>query len=267
MAPIPADLPPRTCLVWWAARDAARTQSTALLDPGERARYERFRLPADAERLLVGVSVAKHVLAPLLGRPPVDVVLDRTCPGCGAPHGKPRVAGAELSISHSGDRVVVAVTRGASVGVDVEAAASGSALLRSATAVLTARELESWRQLPPDRRQPALVATWTWKEAVLKATGDGLAIRLTELGVSAPDRPPALVEWTAARPRPPATLYRLSPGDGFAAGLAILDRAPYRVIERDAGPILEAPPDDDGPGNLARSGTLGKDSHSMEPTR
>jgi 4'-phosphopantetheinyl transferase len=70
----------------------------------------------------VGTALARLVLAAQLDRRPDRLPFDRTCPFCGAGHGKPRLAasGLDFSISHSGARLAVAVVREALVGVDVE---------------------------------------------------------------------------------------------------------------------------------------------------
>ena len=66
-------------------------------------------------------------VAPQLGqhvhqRRPGDVPVERTCPDCGRPHGRPRLdlpGAPQLSVSHSGLLVVVAAHDGP-VGVDVQ---------------------------------------------------------------------------------------------------------------------------------------------------
>jgi 4'-phosphopantetheinyl transferase len=231
---------PRTCLVWWATRAAAHPRLTRLLDPHERLRYDRFRNRADADRMLVGVALAKTLAGHSLGVPPQALVLDRTCAGCGAPHGKPRLPGLQLSVAHAGDRIVVAVSGDAAVGVDVEPVDGASVLLDSPGAVLTPRELAGWQALDPERRPAALTAVWVWKESVLKATGDGLSVPLNRLGIDlGPDGDrPALREWSAAPPRPPARLFPLALGDGYVAGLTVLDADCCLVLQQDVSWLL-----------------------------
>ena len=100
---------------------------------------------------------------------------------------KPRLVGSEgvdFSISHSGDAVLVAVARGVRVGADVEAApfaAFDSKALRRR--MLTPAEAE---ELPRLRPEDARTRLWTAKEAVAKATGEGLASDFRTLAVSAP---------------------------------------------------------------------------------
>jgi hypothetical protein len=50
------------------------------------------------------------------------VVVDRSCPSCGRHHGRPHLPGTglDVSISHSGATVAVAVSNAGPVGVDAQ---------------------------------------------------------------------------------------------------------------------------------------------------
>ena len=74
----------------------------------------------DKDRFLLGCAVTRRVLGIQLMIPPSDVRLDRTCEDCGRPHGKVKVEGMQLSVSHSGDLIGVAFHPTAPVGLDVE---------------------------------------------------------------------------------------------------------------------------------------------------
>ncbi|SEF88838.1 4'-phosphopantetheinyl transferase [Thermomonospora echinospora] len=209
-----------------------------LLDEVERARRERYVRPADRDRFTVGVAVTRLAAGALLGVAPERVPLDRTCAGCGAPHGRPVIdGGPHLSVSHSGERVVVALT-GGPVGVDVEEDA-GRLTEGVAGQLLGPDEAADLRDLGPAARRRGLLEYWTRKEAVLKATGDGLRVPLTDLRMSAPDEPPRLLAW---EDRPGLagrlTLRTLTPGPGYAACLALIDQPDARIREESAGPLL-----------------------------
>jgi 4'-phosphopantetheinyl transferase len=88
-------------------------------------------------------------------------------------------------------------------------------------------------------RAAGLLAYWTRKEAVVKATGEGLRVPLTDLHVSAPDQSPRLLAWYG---RPELTgrlqLHALNPGPGYAACLALIDQPHAAVYEIPATDLL-----------------------------
>jgi 4'-phosphopantetheinyl transferase len=221
------------CTVWWAEPVAVETPLT-LLDEVERERHQAYRQDIDKRRFLTGRMLAKTVLGGLLGREPAAVVFDATCEDCGRPHGRPRVPGAvpAFSISHSGDRIGLAVTAGAPVGLDVETAArrSDPTLIDYA---LNEVERATLAGLPDDERASAFFTFWTRKEALMKATGRGLKIALKDITLSGPGRPAELLASADAALDPATTrLADLAPGDGYRGAVAVLTAEDLTVSER-----------------------------------
>lgn len=224
----------QNCRVWWGHPADVRPEQVDLLNPTERQRRERYVRAADRDRFTLGVVLTRLILSGILGTAPEEILLDRTCPDCGKPHGAPRLpsdSGPYVSISHSGDRVAVAVSQYDRLGVDVEE-----------TGRLFGTDLESHVLSAAERARgdhSGLVTYWTRKEAILKATGDGLRIPMTELTVSAPAEPPRLLAW-GSRPRQVEriTMHALDPGSGYAACLALIDQPDVRVHEEQAAPLL-----------------------------
>jgi 4'-phosphopantetheinyl transferase len=226
--------------VWWAAPDDARAWHLELLDEGERARHAALARPADRARFLVGCALLRLVLAAHVGEPPARVALSRDCDRCGRPHGRPRLVGGriEVSVSHSGERTVVAVALDHPVGVDVERDDEVLDVDAIARRLLTPAEAVAYSALPPADRRRGLLTYWTRKEAALKATGDGLRVAPSRLTVSGPDEEPRLLAW---RGRPELagrmTLHRLHAGPDHVASLAVLGTG-VEVSELDGRPIL-----------------------------
>ncbi|HEX6518688.1 MAG TPA: 4'-phosphopantetheinyl transferase superfamily protein [Streptosporangiaceae bacterium] len=269
-----------TAHVWWARRQDASLRLAALLDDTERQRWTAYRREEDRQRFLVGCTLTKTALASYQpGRHPADVRLDRTCAQCGKPHGKPRVAdgdpelgGLELSVSHSGDRIAVAVARATPVGVDVEDA-SPSARRRAPAGddqrgpagddqrgpaghdqrglggddqrgleryVLSEAELAAIdREQPdPDTRRRYFLVTWTRKEAVTKATGDGLRVSFRQVVLSSPAAPPDVLAWPYPQPPDSVSLFDLHADEGYVAALAVIGRCDS-VVSRSGTALLE----------------------------
>ena len=92
--------------------------------------------------------------------------------------------------------------------------------------------------LAPAARSAGFYRYWTRKEAVLKASGDGLSVSPTRIAVSAPGSPAALTGW-AGGGRPAATIHLqdLDPGSGYAAALASIG-APLEPCEHDAAALM-----------------------------
>jgi 4'-phosphopantetheinyl transferase len=224
-------LAPGVCRVWWARAGDVDARHDALLAPDDLARRARLRREADRRLLTAAWALARIVLGDVLGVPPAEVPVDRTCPRCGEPHGRPELAGVpgpRFSVSHSGDCVAVAVCRSAPVGVDVEALGRfGPAELADVAAAVLA---------PGEHAGSArgLTTTWTRKEALLKATGEGLSSPLDRVVLSAPDAPPRVLRWDGG----PARLHDLHPPAGHVGALAVLGHAPQRVVEDDGAPLL-----------------------------
>ncbi len=235
------------CQVWWACPGEVTAGHLVMLDPAERGRHAGYLRAADRDRFAAGVAITRLVLGSLTGLPPARVPLDRSCAACGQPHGPPRLTDCPryrrpgLSISHSGDRVVLAVAAGGAVGVDVELPGPAVDIAAVASYALAAGEQALLRQLPPAGQLAGFASIWTRKEAVVKATGDGLRARLADLIVSGPTAEPRLLRWDQ-RPDIPAraTLRTLSPGGGYVACVALLDQPSAAIRELSASALLRA---------------------------
>jgi 4'-phosphopantetheinyl transferase len=240
--PLPA-LVPGVCQVWWVRLDEVGPEHDALLGPEDRQRRARFLRADDRQRVTAGVAVARIVLGVHAGCAPGRLRIDRTCALCGGPHGKPRlleVPDLHFSVSHSADCVVVAVNRGAPVGVDVEQVGSWDAADLDEVALLTlAREERAvLARSPGDRRAAVFTTYWTRKEAAVKATGAGLTAPLDEIVVSPPTSPPRVLRWGAPEGGDPPALRTLRPPPGFVSALAVAGEASTGVVEAAAGPLL-----------------------------
>jgi 4'-phosphopantetheinyl transferase len=228
------------CDVWWAHPTAETPALYGLLDEVERGRYAGYRREADKLRFLTGRSLIRGVAARSLGVPPSDVVLDSSCFDCGKPHGKPRVVGSslEVSISHSGDWVVLAVTEGAPVGVDVEELRDAS-VDELAGICFSPDELATFRALPADSRRGAFFTYWARKEAVVKATGKGMTVPMTKLTLTAHDEPPRLVASATTEVDPAVThMTDLDRGPDYRACVTVFTDTPPEVQQQEATPLL-----------------------------
>ncbi|GGV11988.1 4'-phosphopantetheinyl transferase [Actinomadura cremea] len=215
---------------WSAPADEPHMRD--LLHAAELARYDRFARPEDKARFVTGRFLARTALADRTGLPPGSLAFTTECPHCGADHGKPRLPGHDIdfSLSHSGDRVVLAVAEGVRLGVDVERE-SDRDIDRLAEMVLSAPERETFTALPAERRKRAFHSYWSRKEAILKATGHGLAAPMSAIRLSAPDDPPEVLAWDDDAAVAPVRLADLAPGPGYAAALAVLTPHPLKVTE------------------------------------
>lgn len=228
--------------VWWAAPEAVAPllgDLHDLLDDSERDRLDRLRRPADRDRFVVGCALLKHAAAAQLDTAPSAVRLVRRCPDCDRPHGKPTIPGSEveLSLAHSGDRVAVAVALGTPVGVDVEQVLPTLDPAPLVGTVLTAREAAALAALPAASRRTGFLHYWTRKEAVLKATGEGLRVSMRHVEVTGPLEPPRVLALNPGRPEEIA-LLGLDAGHGHIAALAVIGQAPSQVLELDAAALL-----------------------------
>lgn len=213
-----------TCTVYWAAPlpPAEARHLVDILDTHERGRLDRFHREIDTARYLAAHALARIVLA--AGADPATLVFDRTC-RCGEQHGKPRLAagGSEFSMTHGGDLVGVAV-HDAPVGLDVEPARPLTDLAGMAAHACSPTESIA--------DEAAFFRLWTRKEALLKATGDGLSAPMSGITLG----PAGVTSWPTGPG--PVWLLDLSPAPGHPAAVAGLGPAAPTVVEADGDALL-----------------------------
>jgi 4'-phosphopantetheinyl transferase len=209
-----------------------RPAHLALLDDQERARAERYRLAADRDRFRLGAVLLRAAAARHLDVLPADVAVDRTCARCGAQHGRPQLPGTGLnvSVSHSGEVVAVALTRCGPVGVDVEAVRAIDFAAIAESVCTPAERIEV-------RTEADFFTIWTRKEAVLKATGEGLSRPMSDLEVTSSASAPVLLGLGSGQ-LPACQLADISVGDDYRACVAVLTAEPVTVSILDAGNVL-----------------------------
>ena len=197
-----------------------RRDHVDLLDPHERGRLAKLRLPADRARFVTAAALLRLVVAAELKADPADVRVDRSCDRCGGPHGKPRIptSGLHVSVSHSGDLAAVALTRAGPVGIDVEAKSPRDVDALTAT-VLSPSEVLTH---PDD-----FYVYWCRKEAVVKATGAGLRVPPVDVVVSDAREPARLMTYQGRSID--CALRDLDVRPGYAGAIAVLAAGSVRV--------------------------------------
>jgi 4'-phosphopantetheinyl transferase len=147
----------------------------------------------------------RRVLAERLGVDPTSLRFERHCPTCGSDqHGKPRIAGhldLHMSLSYTDRLAVLALSKDGEVGVDVEDLTEADFDGFEAV-TLAAEEVAGFEGYLGDELLAGRAQVWARKEAVLKATGDGLVVDPTEVVVTGPSQSAALVGWHSERAEP-----------------------------------------------------------------
>ncbi|MBM0236035.1 4'-phosphopantetheinyl transferase superfamily protein [Micromonospora sp. ATA32] len=191
-----------------------------------------MRHAGSRDEFVLGRATARLLVAEGWGVEPSTVTFRAVCRSCAGPHGRLEVVTAQgvvhVSVSHSAGRVAVAAALGVRCGVDVERIALRGA--KPPVTALSAAERAVFAAVPQAQRTAVFVRYWTRKEAVLKATGDGLTVAPATLTVSGPSEPARVLAWTD-RPEPHLTVHLsdVDVGPGFFGALATLD-LPHTVI-------------------------------------
>lgn len=173
--------------------------------------WDRFALlPGGPRRELFAVSrlLLKHAAALALQTEPEYLELGYTL------YGRPFVRGwdeVDVSLSHSGGLVVVAVTTRGAVGVDIEPVRDRRRFAGAESQFCTAHERELLRHtVPAAERDVALMTLWTLKEAYTKALGLGLRLPFHEIGFTLGEDGPRLVTSAGAPVPDPAWSFRVA---------------------------------------------------------
>jgi 4'-phosphopantetheinyl transferase len=222
---------------------AAVPELAVLLNHTELKRFRSYQKEEDQKRSLLSFALLRLLLSRITGKDPRKIKISRDCPSCGKPHGKPRVTDegpVEVNISHSGKWVLTAIAFHTPVGIDIEQIHPELVESEMVKRVLSAEEMSEWEKLPPGERKEAFYRYWTWKEAILKATGEGLAVPMTRLTVTNRDGSPQLTRWEGREDRVGhIRCHPLEVDPQYAACLAVIGRA-EEVLLRQGEEIIQA---------------------------
>lgn len=151
----------------------------------EKNRYNRYQSQRQREHFLFGRVLLKTILSKYIGCAPADLKFDIDT------HGKPflnsdNTLPLTFNLSHSGNRIVFAVSKNQDLGVDLELIKKERAILKIAERYFSTAETRELRNLPKASQVTRFYELWTLKESVLKACGYGLSRGLSKIEFSFP---------------------------------------------------------------------------------
>ncbi|MGE7888369.1 4'-phosphopantetheinyl transferase Sfp [Bacillus cereus] len=229
------------CQIWWARISDLQSWHYNLLNDIEREKANSYHHSADRARFIIGCVISRLVLSKILSMSPVLVPIDRMCSVCKLQHGRPQLPEGmpQLSVSHSGEWVVVAFTKSAPVGIDVEQMNPNVDVMKMAEGVLTDIEIAQVMKLPDEYKIEGFLTYWTRKEAVLKATGEGLLIPPVNITVSAPNNAPRLLVFKDRKELVDNTMMEdVRPTLDYMASVAIFSKEVTEITQLDAMALL-----------------------------
>jgi 4'-phosphopantetheinyl transferase len=163
----------------------------ASLSPAELARAARFGTDELRHRWIAGRTALRRLLSEALGVPATEVAIRRGVRG--RPELDDTASGLDFNVSHTQGVALIAIARGlppgSRIGVDIERADRDVGADRLARKFLTARERATLESRAPEARRQLFLRYWTCKEAMSKATGDGLAAPFRRLDIELAEVP------------------------------------------------------------------------------
>ena len=167
------------------AEDAHYPAYWRILDADEQAHAGKLSNPLLHKRYVEIHGRLRNLLALTLNQPPEQLRIKK------AEHGKPYLVDypeLAFNLSHTADRVVIAVAWDCRLGVDVEICKPRLNLSGLVEKCFAEEEAAFWQQLPESQKTQAFYSFWTRKEAFVKATGHGIVLGLNNCVIN-PENP------------------------------------------------------------------------------
>jgi 4'-phosphopantetheinyl transferase len=144
------------------------------LTDAERQRVARLRIAAKRDEALISRALLRRILSRFLGTPPRDICFATN------PHGKPYLDHFPLhfNLSHTAGYILLGVSLDLEIGVDIESLRADLAHEELAERFFTPAEYAALVALSPAARPLGFFRCWSRKEALVKATGRGIAFGL-----------------------------------------------------------------------------------------
>lgn len=160
----------------------------SLLNAAEKEQESRFYFAKDRHRYLLTRALVRTVLSRYIAVDPRELVFSNNA------YGRPHVVNKEaadcslsFNISHTEGLIVLGVTKGRSLGVDVENVARRKVSIDIANRYFAPQEVAALRMVSPDQQQYRFYEYWTFKESYIKARGMGLSLPLDKFSFHYPN--------------------------------------------------------------------------------
>ena len=241
-------LAPGEVHVWRASLALGRDELARLhqvLSDDERIRAARFRFEVHRDRFVAGRGIQRLLLARYLDVGPAAIRYRL------AAHGKPSLdgpgaeSGIRFNVSNAEDGLLVAVTPGREVGVDLEPLHRVVDRDAVARRFFSVPENQVYDTIPEEERDAAFFTCWTRKEAYIKAVGEGLSMPLDCFDVTLRPGEPARLLATRGDPAQAErwSIRELDPGPGWL-GAIVVEGPPFelRLFDWDPARPPVAPP-------------------------
>ena len=185
--------PPRDLLpdqdfvdVWRSEIDLPENEVShyqAMLSSEELQRAERFKFASKRREYIVTRGLLRSALGLLMKVGGEEIGFSYTAENKPVLENVPQQEQLVFNASHSHGQAVVAVSLNRQLGVDIEKIRNDVEYEKLATRYFSENEQQALKDYQGDRRE-AFFATWTRKEAFVKAVGKGIAYGLSEFDVN-----------------------------------------------------------------------------------
>ncbi len=154
------------------------------LSEDEKVRAAKFSVPYKYDEYVVSRGLLRKALSHVLKQDPLDFQFEYT------ESNKPYLSQKNINgsiafnLSHSHGRALIAISVDRNMGIDIEKIRPEVEYEKLAGRFFSEAEYAALMLLPSAERIKAFFATWTRKEAFVKAVGKGIAFGLSEFDVN-----------------------------------------------------------------------------------
>ena len=212
---------------------APSNDSWRLLDDAERSRACRFLSNELRRQWTVARAGLRSILSTYCDYPAAQLEFGHGIFGKPVLSGRASRSGITFNLSHSGRMAVVAVGIYADLGIDVERKKHIRDWGGIARRFFSSSENEALMAVERSSRIDAFFDCWTRKEAVIKATGEGLHAKLDEFDVSlSPDAMIRVIaDYSDEQKYIGWRLQSFKLATGYTGALATPDRNDFEMID------------------------------------
>lgn len=207
-----------------------RVLSLGWMSAKERERFDRYQFSKHKHEFLLGRYLLRSVLSLYSDVSPQNWVFEYN------DYGKPSIAASlqdemtlplYFNLSHSRGKLVLAVARYKSIGVDIEYGLKARRIEKIAGRYFSPIEVQEINSLPQQHRLMRFYDLWSLKEAYIKACGLGLAIPLSDFSYRFTGSDTVSIEFAEGREDSPEPwqFWQLGTVPDFHIGLAVKSAA------------------------------------------